>query len=152
MELQPLQSAEESLLQEGHTVCIVSDKRLAAALMAMGIPLRKDVPSMTIRSADGQLRTTFYFEDKCSEGEFSTGALIAAWSKDLDFIKANPRHPFTYAIAALKNYGNILEGLKKGVRMVRMTLTEGDGTQHSVLVKEGSAKATAAARRGFVRD
>jgi hypothetical protein len=77
-----------------------------------------------------------------------TAELIKAWGQDLDFIKANPLHPFTFAMCAIRNYQQILEHLKNDTPFVQFKGHQ-DGREVHLLVKEGSPKHEAAKRKGL---
>jgi hypothetical protein len=127
---------------------MVSDKRLAAALIAVGCHLRKDPPYVMVEYADGSRRTTFNFLPTDADGVLRTEDLIKAWGEDLTFLDANPHHPFTFAMCALRNYQQILEHLTKDVPYVQFH-AKYQGRQAILMVKKGSRKEEAARKRGL---
>lgn len=140
----------DSVIQPKTAIYQVKDKRLAACLLAVGIRLRKDPPYLQVKTPDGAILTTFNFLPSCDEGLLKTGDLIKAWSRDLDFIKENPLHPFTFAMCAIRNYQDILEHLRNDVPYVAFSVVA-EGKRATLLVKEGSRKHKAAEQRGMKR-
>lgn len=137
-------------ITNGTQIVQVKDKRLAAALIAVGIPLRKDPPYIQVRKKDGKRITIFHFEPYDPAREFKTTELIKAWSQDLEWIENNTLHPFTFAMVALRNYQDVLEHLKNDTPYVAF---EGykNGRKAVTLVKEGSKKHAAAAKRSNLK-
>lgn len=137
-----------SELQQGQAVVCVRDKRLAACLIAVGIQLRKDPPYVQISRKDGTIQTTFNFYPSDDEGVLQTTDMVGAWGQDLDFIKENPMHPFTFAMCAIRNYQDILDHLKRDTPYVAFR-TKQNGRSATVMVKKGSRKHKAAENRGL---
>ncbi len=135
-------------LQNQQIIVYVRDKRLASCLIAVGIPLRKDPPYIKKRKKNGSIDTIFHFYPADNKGHLKTNELIKAWSQDLEFIKNNPLHPFTFAMCAIRNYQCILEHLKNQVPYV-VYGTEGGGRMSATMVKEGSRKHEACKKRGM---
>jgi len=138
----------DSEVTRGTAIVNVSDKRLAACLIAVGIRLRKDPPYTRVRRLDGSIHTTFHFLPACDEGELKTADMVRAWGQDLDFIDKNPLHPFTFAMCAIRNYQQILEHMKKAKPYVAFRVKR-NGKPATLLVKEGSKKYEAAKKRGY---
>jgi len=145
---QPLPDTYGDTLEPGTEVIFVGDKRLAAALIAVGVHLRKDPPYVQVIRPDGSTQTIFHFLPLDSDGVLNTTELIKAWGQDLDFIQANPLHPFTFAMCALRNYQSILEHLQNDVPWVQFEGMK-DGKKVNLLVKKGSRKEEAARKRGL---
>ena len=137
-----------SELKAGTEICFVSDTRLAAALVSVGVPLRKDPPYVQVKRANGALQTVFHFYPTDEQGQLKTVELIKAWSQDIRFIEANPLHPFTFAMCALRNYQQILEHLATDKPWVQFEGKQ-DGKKVTLLVKEGSPKHKAATSKGL---
>ena len=140
----------DSTVGKGTAVVQVADKTLAACLLAVGIRLRKDPPYLSVRKSDGKVTTVFNFLPSCDEGKLKTTEMIAAWKKDLQFIKDFPMHPFTFAMCAIRNYQDILEHVSHDTPFVAFK-ARSNGKPATLLVKEGSKKHEAAVKRGLVR-
>jgi hypothetical protein len=90
-----------------------TNTQLAAALCAVGIPLRKGLPCRVItgRGAD---RVAFFFEAQSPCGLYQTDKLIKAWD-DPEWHRKNPDHPFAYLKVSFENHKRLLDYLKSGV-------------------------------------
>jgi len=137
-------------LGKGVAIVQVRDKRLAACLIAVGIRLRKDPPYVQVRLANGEYNTTFNFLPADDAGVLKTLDMIKAWGQDLSFIAANPMHPFTFAMCAIRNYQDVLDHLRNDTPYVAFR-TKVDGKRATILVKENSRKHKAATDRGLRR-
>lgn len=140
----------DSIINNGTEIVHVRDKRLASALMAVGIRLRKDPAYVQIKKKSGQRVTIFNFLPRDDEGVFNTIELIKAWGQDLAFIEANPLHPFTFAMCALRNYQDTLDHLTNDTPYVEFVGRK-NGRKATTLVKEGSRKHKEALRRGLTQ-
>lgn len=138
------------VIAPGTEIVFVSDKRLAACLIAVGVPLRKDPPYLQVKRPDGSIQTVFHFLPLDAQGQLKTAELVKAWSQDLAFIEANPMHPFTFAMCAIRNYQQILEHLAKDKPWVQFKGHK-DGKEVHLLVKEGSPKHQAALKKGLTQ-
>lgn len=145
-------------LDGGAAVIVVQDDRLAAALLAVGIDLwdNDDIrPWLHVKSRSGKVVVRYNFRGKNEEGDMDTQELCRAFIRgELDFIKANPSHPFTFALCALHNaeWTRRLraEDCPNVLFRVRVPDPETGGTRPGTLiVKEGSKKHRAAIARGF---
>jgi hypothetical protein len=85
---------------------------LAAALSAVGIPLRKDTP-VRILTGHGGDRHCFFFEAVSPCGNYQTGDLIRAWD-DKEWHLQHPEHPFAYIKVAFQNRARLMDYVKKG--------------------------------------
>lgn len=88
---------------------------LAAALAALGIPLRKHFPVRQLEGARGR-QLCFYFEERSLDGRFETADMIRVW-RDPDFLAKFPEHPMAYLSAAFQNRSRLLDYVKSGVPM-----------------------------------
>ena len=140
----------DSVIQEGTEIVHVTDKKLAACLLAVGIRLRKDPPYLMVERADGTKKVTFNFLPRDDEGELTTAAMIRAWKQDMKFIEANPYHPFTFAMCAIRNYRDILEHLSKDTPFHAFKASR-KGKPATFLAKPGSDRYKAAMQRGWKR-
>ena len=137
--------------KQGDTVVHIRDKRLAACMIAVGIPLRKDPPYTHAVSKSGKDIWTFNFYPTDQEGELTASQCIDAWRKDLDFIKENPLHIFSIAMATVKNLEKLDEWMteKDPVPNVIYRVPLESGKSANLLVRQGSKKHKAAIRRGY---
>lgn len=139
---------EDTGISKGDFIHHVRNTELAAALASIGVPLRKDPPYCQVELANGQRITTFNFEPYTKDRTLRTADLIKAWKQDLAFIQKYPQHPFTFAMAAVKNLDRFREHLKEDKPWVVYRPPAG---QSRYLVKPGSKKETALIREGFKR-
>lgn len=86
---------------------------LAAALAAVGIPLKKECP-VRLMTGHGGDRHCFFFEEISPCGQYKTCDLILAWD-DKDWHRAHPEHPFAYLKVAFQNRARLLDYVKSGV-------------------------------------
>lgn len=142
---------EIDALKAGDTVVHVRDTKLAAALIAVGIPLRHDPPYTHIARADGKEVWTFCFYPSDQDGEVTTLECIEAWRDDLDFMKNYPLHPFSFAMAAVKNMDRLHEHMTEvdPEPQVAFRVPTEDGKSGTILLKKNSKKYHAAVRRGY---
>jgi hypothetical protein len=115
-------------------IIFVRNTALAACLIAVGVRLRHDPPYVTKVEA-GKKITEWYFRPVADDGTTRTIELIRAWKKDMEFIKAQPKHPMSIAMAALKNDANLKDHINKDKYFVTFTF---GSTRMSVV--EGSKK------------
>lgn len=85
----------------------VEDLELAAALLACGIPLWKDMP---IQRAEERL--AFFFMPSSPCGLFQARALMLAW-QDRNWHEAHPEHPFAYLSCVFENRRRLLREVKQ---------------------------------------
>jgi hypothetical protein len=90
-----------------------ANTQLAAALCAVGIPLRANLP-VQIFTGDRGDRVTFFFEPVSPCGLYHTSQLINAW-EDAEWHRKNPEHPFAYLKVAFTNQTRLLDYIKSGV-------------------------------------
>lgn len=133
-------------LQKGTTVVQVTDLKLAACLVAVGIALRKDPPYIYRRVA-GEEVVCFNFFPTCNDGVLLTTDLVQAWKQDMVFIQANPMHPFTFAMCALKNLAQIQDHIRNQSPFI--TYRKDGPTPVTMLVKRGSKREEKAKQMGF---
>ena len=141
---------ETDKIESGTQIIHVRDRMLAAAMLAIGIPLRKDPPFEHVKKKDGTEIITYNFFPSTEDGDVTAGECIEAWKRDLDWIKENPQHPFTFAMCAVKNLISFDEHAATNVPKVgfktKHPAFKGDAI---LLVKEGSKKHKAAIKRGL---
>lgn len=90
-----------------------TNTKLAAALCAVGIPLRKNVPVRRITGDRGD-QLCFFFEENSPCGLYRTGPLIKAWD-DAAWHQKNPEHPFAYLKVAFQNWERLRDYAKNSV-------------------------------------
>lgn len=90
-----------------------SNTDLAAALCAVGIPLKKGDP-VKILTGQGGDRHTFFFEERSECGRYVTDELIKAWN-DPTWHERNPEHAFAYVKVAFENRRRLLDYIKSRV-------------------------------------
>ena len=96
-------------IEEKTQIIQVRDTKLAAALLTVGLPLRKDPPYFKKENADGSTYLVWNFETKTKDGMFTAVELIKAWNKEEEFVEANQNHPFSMAAQAIRNYRKMVE-------------------------------------------
>lgn len=127
----------EGSIQNGTTIIQVRNLDLAVALLSVGVPLREDPPYTHVKFKDGTVRWTFHFEPTDVDGVYKTSDLINAFNEDMKWIEANPRHPFTFCMVAVKN----LEAFKSHMlHDVPYLAFKAQGGRAVMYVKEGSKK------------
>lgn len=89
---------------------------LAAALCAVGIPLRKDVPVRLMAGTGKGDSHCFFFQEKSPCGQYVTADLIKAWS-DKEWHLRNPEHAFAYLKVAFENRARLMDYVKSGTRI-----------------------------------
>ena len=85
----------------------VEDLELAAALLACGVPLWKDMPIQ--RSAE---RLAFFFMPASPCGLFNARQLMLAW-QDRSWHEAHPEHPFAYLSCVFENRRRLLREIRQ---------------------------------------
>lgn len=96
-----------------------SNTKLAAALCAVGIPLRKETPVRLMAGPRGDTHC-FFFEEKSPCGDYLTAELIKAWDSK-EWHLRNPEHPFAYLKVAFENQERLTDYIKKGTRIATVT-------------------------------
>ncbi len=92
-----------------------ANTKLAAALCAVGIPLRKETPVRLMAGGRGDSHC-FFFEPIRPCGNYNTVALIKAWD-DKDWHLKNPEHPFAFLKVAFDNAERLTDYIKRGERI-----------------------------------
>lgn len=94
-----------SKLTAGDVVIEVRDTALAVALYTVGIPLFDETkPFKLMAYADGTRRASWKFRQQSLDGKYNTEKLCKAIKDPDAWFKANPEHPFSYALyAALRS-------------------------------------------------
>jgi hypothetical protein len=96
-----------------------SNTKLAAALCAVGIPLRKETPVRLMSGPKGDSHC-FFFQERSACGEYQTDELIKAWDSK-EWHMRNPEHPFAYLKVAFENHERLRDYVKKGTRIATVT-------------------------------
>ena len=96
-----------------------TNTKLAAALAALGIPLRKQDPFRVMIGDVGE-RVAYFFEPVDPSGRFVTAELILAWD-DQEWHQRNPEHPFAYMKVAFSNHERLLDWIRKKIPIVAVT-------------------------------
>jgi hypothetical protein len=135
-------------LRKGTFVHRVTNLDLAICLLAVGVPMRKDPPYTHARLANGSESWVFNFESATRDGKDKTADLIEAYSQDMKFIEANPEHPFTFAMCALKNREMLLGHMRDHRPWVCF---RPKGSTATMMVIEGSKKYQNCLRKKMIR-
>lgn len=90
--------------------------KLAAALCAVGIPLRKETPVRLMTGIKGGDSHCFFFQPQSPCGNYRTVELIQAWS-DPAWHRAHPEHPFAYLKVAFDNQERLNDYIRNGTRI-----------------------------------
>lgn len=93
-----------------------TNTNLAAALCAVGIPLRKEAPVRLMTVTGKGESHCFFFQEKSPCGDYVTSDLIKAWD-DKEWHMRNPEHPFAYLKVAFENKERLTDYIKKGTRI-----------------------------------
>lgn len=134
-------------IESGTQIIHVRDYKLAAAMMAVGIPLRRDPPFTHVEKKDGTRIITYNFFPATEEGDITASECVEAWKRDLDFIQENPEHPFTFAMCAIKNVDSFYEHKEQHTPYVGFKVRHKEIGDAVLLVKKGSRKHQAAIKR-----
>jgi hypothetical protein len=90
-----------------------SNTKLAAALTAVGIPMKKEKPVQIITGGRGADRVAFFFEAISPCGLYHTRELMLAWD-DEGWHLRNPEHPFAYLRVAFQNMERLTDYCRQG--------------------------------------
>ena len=93
--------------------------KLAAALSAVGIPLRKESPVRLLTGAKGDSKC-FFFEPQSPCGHYRTVELILAWN-DREWHAKHPEHPFAYLKVAFENHERLTDYVRQGTPIAAVT-------------------------------
>lgn len=102
LQQQPKVAQPESEITEGTQIIFIQNTELAAALIAVGIELRKDPPYTYKLSPKGAKIVTWNFEAYSADGNLSTIDLVKAWKNDIEWLALNGHHPFAPAMLSQK--------------------------------------------------
>jgi hypothetical protein len=145
----------ERPLQQGDSIVVVRDTLLAAAMVAAGVPLRKDPPYVFVRLASGAEQWSFNFHTADPEQHVKAKDCIEGWQKYLDWIKTNPNHPFAFAMCAVKNFVAFREHQQNAKPYHAYRMPDEDAEDGSLpptlLVMAGSRKEQMAIEKGYQR-
>jgi len=108
--------ANDSISLINHeTEARTDDVRLAAALLAIGVPpIFGRVGIQVVRPDRPGNWQEFFFESTTRCGKYQTQVLMAAWEKGLEWIEANGDHPWAYIMAAMANHRDLGAYLRRG--------------------------------------
>ena len=90
-----------------------TNSKLAAALTAVGIPLKKSKPVQIMTGTKGGDRVAYFFEAKSPCGLYDTKELMLAWENE-EWHRRNPEHPFAYLKVGMQNLERLNEYCRKG--------------------------------------
>lgn len=91
---------------------------LAAVLTACDFEFYDPDNPAIITERKGVIETLWRFKEKDKTGKRKPRELLRAWKDPSKFCAENPKDPFTYAIAAVKNLRVFNESLKSATPMV----------------------------------
>lgn len=91
-----------------------TNTELAAALGAVGIPLRPGAEGIKLIAGDRGDRHCFFFQAQSACGLYQTNELIKAWNDD-EWHRKHPEHPFAYIKMAFRSKSRLTDYVKKGV-------------------------------------
>jgi hypothetical protein len=91
---------------------------LAAVLTACDFEFYDPDKPAIITERKGVIETLWRFKEKDKTGKRKPRELLRAWKDPIKFCAENPKDPFTYAIAAVKNLRVFNESLKTATPMV----------------------------------
>lgn len=135
-------------LPQGAFIHSVRNLDLAVCLAAVGVPLRQDPPYTYRVFGDGTKEVTYNFDTRTigQPPNFNTADLIKAFTEADDFIAKNPMHPFTFALAAVRNRQVFLEHIKNDTPFIglydendsgRTVYVKLDSNRHRSLLDQG---------------
>ncbi|MES2923686.1 MAG: hypothetical protein V4819_19180 [Verrucomicrobiota bacterium] len=90
-----------------------TNTKLAAALSAVGIPLREECPVRHITGVRGGDSYCFFFQEKSPCGDYITAELIRAWDDPVWHMK-HPEHPFAYLKVGFDNAERLTDMIRSG--------------------------------------
>jgi hypothetical protein len=131
----------------GTAVVHVRNLDLAVCLLSVGVALREDPPYTHHKLKNGEHQWTFNFEPQDSDKQWKTMDFVAAFNEDMKFINANPLHPFTFAMCALKNKQQLRAWMSRSTPYVSFKAPGGA----TLFVLEGSKKHRNAVAKGMVQ-
>lgn len=139
-------------IKQGDSIVMVRDTLLAAAMVAVGVPLRDDPPYTHERLTNGRDVWTFLFRPSSDDGSITAKECIEAWQGDLNWIKAHTQHPFAFAMIAVKNLISFREFQRDHKPFHGYIIpSEGDEPDSILMVKAGSNKEKLAIQKGYQR-
>ena len=145
---------DESPIEQGTSIVIVRDDLLASAMIAVGIPLRKDPPYTHVRLANGAEQWSYNFHGVDRQGHITAKECIEGWQQDVKWTAANPMHPFAFAMQAVKNYARLREHKVTSRPFHIYAISDEDSggdITAKLFVIAGSEKEKIALAKGYVR-
>lgn len=150
----------DSVPEQGTAICHVRNTRLAAGLIAMGVPTWKLKPHSHVKNKQGREVHTYNFMPSSSDGKYSTTELIAKWKRSVEFIaeenrkeEADPEytiHPWARIVAALQAYEELLTGQNTSVPLIPFGYMSAQGPVQ-FLAQEGSKRYKKAIQEGLTQ-
>jgi hypothetical protein len=140
-------SPVDNEITSGTFVPYVQDTRLAAVLIELGIPLRKDPPYTHRLSTRGAHIVKWHFESHSPDGVHEASALIKAWHEGLPWATRNAGHPLAKHIVAMHNEKTMLAHINNDVPMVGFRARN---SHVQIYVKLGSPKHHAFYQLGYI--
>lgn len=140
-------SEGQNKISDGTAVIRVTNLDLAICLQSVGVDLRKDPPYTHVRLKNGEDKWVFNFNPKDRDGVYNTVDLVNAFREDAKWVQENPRHPFTFALCALRNKEIFMRHMKKSVPYVAFKAPSGA----TLYVVEGSRKHKNALAKGMIQ-
>ena len=119
-----------------------TNTKLAAALLAVGIPLDPKNPVKVLTGDRGD-RHGFFFLPVSPCGQYKTAALIQAWD-DPDWHRRFPEHPFSYIKCAFDNFERAVDYIRRrvptavvarGNKLAFLSLNASDTLQKQIFTK-----------------
>lgn len=136
--------------ERGSAVVHVRCDRLAAALIAMGIPLRDDPGYIKVETKAGEIIDIYNFHLSSACGRYLTGELVKLYHEGDRFIqreeekeRENPDyliHPWARLLAMLKHYDALQEVREASRPLVGFAYMGGDGRPKVKYFIKGTAK------------
>ena len=136
-------------LDKGSVLHFVKDFNLAVCLISLGIKLRHDPPIIYVKRLDGRDDVTFSFMPSTDDGKIQTKEMIKAYHNEMQFIKENPEHPMSYAMAVAKNMTAVKSWINQNTPYVAFKANE--SSTAVFYVPEGSKKHKNCVAKGMIQ-
>ena len=139
----------EEAMQEGDTVCLVSDFDLAICLLTLGFKLKGKDGVKHLRFKDGTDKFTFMFDNVDIDQKYKASDMVKAFKHYSKFVQDNQDHPMAIAMAALKNKSVMANLLKQSVPYIALKPTA--SSPATIFVQEGSKRHKNCIANGMVQ-
>lgn len=126
----------------------MTDTRLFAALVSLGIPPVDGPTIFAGETLDGTPKQTWFVEKQSVCGQFQTEEMIKAWHSK-EWMDANPNHPLAYLKAYTENVNVCIDFVK--ARTNQMHVVRGRGGKLGVISPNDNKRATDAILRTLNR-